>query len=300
MDRSRPYPFDRSGDWKRLAIACGVGLVFSVPLSYVQNSQLEFVVIAMLLVVAIALLARLIGNQVQEGPSILHTAVMLARDPDVFERYQHISLSLQQISWRNDPIYRDVAIERLEKLASEIRQVSEGVVLFEGTETWRLAYERLLRSRGLYLYRSVSWVTTEKYWQDEPGRHSMRLNLQLHDSEGLKIERIVIIADELWPTDEQMPSSRICQWIHEQHTHGIWIKLVRQSQLSGESDLLADIGIYGSRAVGTQTVDDQGRTIKFKLDFDIARIEEAEQGWKRLDVYAAAYGDLLDHFTIDD
>ena len=132
------------------------------------------------------------------------------------------------------------------------------------------------------------------------GVRAFRLNLELHESEQLKVERIAIIADEFWPADEPLPASRIRQWIHEQHVAGIWIKLVRQSQLAGETDLVADIGIYGTRAVGQQALDEMGRTVKFTLNFNMDQILQAEERWKRLDVYATAYGDLLDQFTIDD
>ena len=36
-------------------------------------------------------------------------------------------------------------------------------------------------------------------------------------------------------------------------------------------DLLADFGIYGDRAVGTQELDEQSRTVRFTLSFDPQR-----------------------------
>src|SRR5690606_444620 len=107
----------------------------------------------------------------------------------------------------------------------------------------------------------VAWVKTADYWQDEPGRKSMAVNFELHSGERLNIERIAIIADDLWPAGEVWPAERLRQWLHEQHVRGIWLKFVRQSALALEPDLIADIGIYGSRAVGVQTLDEQCRTV---------------------------------------
>ena len=56
---------------------------------------------------------------------------------------------------------------------------------------------------------------------------------------------IVILADDLWPTDSDLPVELLRQWIHEQSVHGIWIRLVRESALRKEPDLVCDMGIYG-------------------------------------------------------
>ncbi len=233
-------------------------------------------------------------------PTLLDTPVRLARDPEVFEQYRQLSRSLLRISWQNDPIYREVALQRLAVLTNDLEQVSRGEIIYRETETWRIVYEQLLRSDGLHQYRSVSWMTTDSYWQDGPGRQSLKLNLELHEQHRITIERIVIVKDSDWLSDMEMPAPRIRQWIHEQHVHGIWIALVRESQLANEPDLLADFGIYGIRAVGFQKVDERARTTSFLLKFDFALIEEAEARWKRLQVYATSYGELLDHFTLDE
>jgi hypothetical protein len=236
----------------------------------------------------------------ESEPSLLETPLRLARDDEVFKRYQELSRSLLRISWQNDPIYRELALQQLAATSERIRNVAQGEITFRDTEVWRLAYEQLLRSPGLYQYRSVSWMTTDSYWQDEPGRQSLKLNMELHERQQIMVERIVILKDSDWLNDRDLPAPKIRQWIHEQHVHGIWIALVRESQLQSESDLLEDFGIYGSRAVGFQRVDDHARTKSFVLKFDINAIEEAESRWKRLQVYATAYDDLLDHLPLDE
>jgi hypothetical protein len=80
----------------------------------------------------------------------------------------------------------------------------------------------------------------------------------------------------------------------QQPRYGIWIGLVRESLLENDTDLLCDIGIYGSRAVGMQTADPAGRTIRFVLDFNFPKIQEAEARWNRLAVYAVPFRELLE------
>lgn len=121
----------------------------------------------------------------------------------------------------------------------------------------------------------------------------MQLNFELTDKGTPNIERIAILPDHLWPAGERFPVEPLHHWIDEQQKRGISLRLVRQSTLAGESDLLVDLGIYGTRAVGFQELDDQGRTVRFTLSFDFPELLAAEQRWKRLSVYSTAYRNLL-------
>jgi len=232
------------------------------------------------------------------GTSRLETPFILARDADMFQRYQAVSESLLTASRNPDPIYREIALEHLDELVRRAATIADTTFVFEGTETWRIVYERLLRSPGLHLYRSVAWVKNANYWQDEPGRKSMAVNFELNDAERLNIERIAIIADELWPAGDVWPAELVRQWLHEQHAKGIWIKFVRQSALSKEPDLIADIGIYGSRALGIQELDEECGTVRFTLTFDFADVAAAEERWKRLAVYAESFAGYLDRYEM--
>jgi hypothetical protein len=233
-----------------------------------------------------------------EQSPVLETSLELAGDRDVFDRFRLLSLSLLLISRRRDPIFLEIALEHLDELVRRTATIAEGTFVFEGTETWRIVYERLLRSPGLHLYRSVAWVKNANYWQDEPGRKSMAVNFELHEGERLNIERIAIIADELWPEGDVWPAELLRQWLHEQHVSGIWVKFVRQSALAKEPDLIADIGIYGSRAFGIQELDEQCRTIRFTLTFDFSNVAAAEDRWKRLAVYAESFAGYLDRYEM--
>jgi hypothetical protein len=225
---------------------------------------------------------------------LLGLPLAIARDAEILDLYRSVGLSFRDLSANPDPIYRELALDRARQLSQEAKAVASGQIVFQGTEAWRQAYATLMRSRGLYRYRSVAYVHTPAYWQDEPGRQSMQVNFEMR-AQGLQIERIVIVADGLWPATEQTPVEPIAAWLLEQARHGIDVRLVRASRL--EADLLADFGLYGTRAIGRQDVDEQGRTVRFTLSFDFPDFLAAEARWDRLTVYAVSYEDLLDRYT---
>ena len=231
---------------------------------------------------------------------LLQTPFLLSHDRDVFGRFESLSRSLLRISQNSDPIYRRTVLERLSLLVEQCSRMADGCIEFRGTETWRIVYEQLLRSPGLHSYRSVAWIRNEQYWQSGPGRQSLRLNAELQGSQRVAIERIVILADELWPTDHDLPAERIRQWIHEQHIDRIAVGLIRESALKNEPDLLLDVGIYGSRAVGYQELDETAQTAQFVLKFDFSEVARAEDRWKRLTVYSTSYQDFLDQLPLDE
>ena len=259
----------------------------------------NFVCIVVGLLVCVLLWLTVEKQPVDEAvlnAALLEAPFRVAHDTTVFERYRRVTDSLLTVSRQSDSIYREIAVEQLDESIRQLAKIADGTFVFEGTETWRIVYERLLRSPGLHLYRSVAWVKNANYWQDEPGRKSMAVNFELHDAEQLNIERIFIIADELWPEGDVWPTEVLRQWLHEQHAHGIWIRFVRVSSLATEPDLVGDIGIYGSRALGVQELDEQCRTVRFTLTFDYGQVSAAEERWKRLDVYAESWAGYLDRF----
>ncbi|MGH7193203.1 MAG: hypothetical protein ACREJM_06655, partial [Candidatus Saccharimonadales bacterium] len=200
---------------------------------------------------------------------------------------------LTALAQHTDPILRRIALLKLASVAEQIDGLGSGRIVFALTESWRTVYEEILRSPDIKAYRSVAWVRSPKYWQDEPGRQSMRVNFEAVDR-GVLIERVVLLRDDLWPSDRKLPLADVLPWIEEQHNHGIWIALARESDLSRETDLLLDMGIYGDRAVGTQELDDTCRTLRFTLDLDPQAVQLADNKWQRLLLYARSFGDLLD------
>ncbi len=233
-------------------------------------------------------------NEPERFPAAIAQLLNLARDAEIAEVHSKLVESLEKLSQLRDPIFRQLATERLDGLVKQAQVLSEASIEYASTESWRVAYEQLLRSPGLHLYRSVAHIESVHYWRDGPGTQSTRLNLELQNSRVISVERIAIIADHLWPDDSPFPVEPIHAWLEEQHRHGIWVRLVRESQLLSEANLVTDLGIYGSRAVGIQVADSAGRTIRFVLSFDFDKVQRAEAVWSRLLVYAISYRELLD------
>lgn len=165
--------------------------------------------------------------------------------------------------------------------------------MFTGTEAWRTAYERILRSPGLGHYFSVAWLRSEDYWRDAPGRHSMQLNYDLIQL-GVRIERTLILNDFFWPPGAALPAKVICQWIEEQYKRGIVVRLVRESQIADEPELLTDFGLYGRRAVGQLDLDETCRTVRFTLDFPPQAVSLFKERWRRLILFAVSLREVLD------
>lgn len=248
--------------------------------------------LCMLLAITLKLLDCLEGNRRQ--PEMLQCLIDLSSDDGIATAHSSMAQSMRNLSSRSDPIFRELADTRLQKLTEECSLIGNGKVSFQSTESWRVAYEALLRSPGTHIYRSVAYVESAHYWQDGPGQQSTQLNMELQDQRIVAVERTAIVADHLWPMDELFPCDPLHSWLEQQHRHGILLRLVRESQLEHDTDLLSDIGIYGSRAVGIQTADPSGRTIHFVLDFNFETVQTAEMSWNRLGVYATSYSELLD------
>ncbi len=223
----------------------------------------------------------------------LAVPLSLAPDRELYAQYLAMCQALTELAGKDDPIFRQTALLKLASIVSQIESLAGGAIVFSLTESWRGVYEKLLQSKDVREYRSVAWVKTAQYWHDAPGRQSMQVNFQaVH--RGVHIERIIILHDDLWPPEQLLPSAAILPWIEEQHNHGLWVMLVRESDLTREPDLLCDMGIYGNRGVGVQELDEQSRTLRFTLDFSAEAVRLAEDRWQRIGLYAVSMRSLLD------
>jgi hypothetical protein len=223
----------------------------------------------------------------------LSVPLALAPDPDLYARYTAICRALTELARQADPVLRQIALLKLSSVAGQLGGLADGTVVFSATEGWRTVYEQLLRSPDIRQYRSIAWVRSKDYWQDQPGRQSMQVNFEAAHR-GVLIERIVILRDELWPRSQALPAAEVLPWIEEQHNHGLWLSLVREADLESEPDLLADVGIYGQRAVGMQELDERSRTVRFTMLFDPQAVQQAEERWRRLALFGTSFRSLLD------
>jgi hypothetical protein len=138
----------------------------------------------------------------QRIEAIEHLSVPLSLAPhrELYEQYLTICRVLTDLTGQNDPILRQIALLKVASIAEQIISLVNGTVVFTLTESWRAVYEQILASKDLREYRSVAWVKTPDYWQDAPGRQSMQVNFEaVH--RGVLIERVIIVADKLWPRE---------------------------------------------------------------------------------------------------
>jgi hypothetical protein len=229
-------------------------------------------------------------NQVLER---LAVPLTLAPEHDLYDQYLAFCRTLTTLSAQTDPILREIAALKLASVNAQLEPLADGAVVFAGTETWRAVYDRLLAAPDLKEYQSVAWVRSRDYWRDPPGRQSMAANFDAAHR-GVLVERIVILKDELWPRDRVLPADDVLPWLDEQNDHGLRLTLVRESDLASEPDLLADFGVYGGRACGTQELDERSRTVRFVLHFGPQSVRLAKDRWRRLAVYATPFRKLLD------
>ena len=282
---------------QKVAILCGAAsAILTAALLFTGTIKAMLLVIGLITSVAIGLLVYLTLRRVEPDfeSDTLELLFQLSKDEKVEQAQKNISKALYQASQRKDAVFQTLLETRLANITDDINQLGKGRIEFSNTESWRVFYEQLLRSPSTTMYRSVSHIETIHYWQDGAGEKSTSLNLEIHDSGKVSIERIAIVADHLWPRDEPFPERPIRRWIDQQHRYGIWIELVRESDLDADPHLIADFGIYGFRAVGRQVSDSSGRTTRFTLSFEYEDVKEAEANWERLKVFTKSYASILD------
>lgn len=200
---------------------------------------------------------------------------------------------------QTDSILRQFVMLKLANLGERLQILADGTIVFSDTPAWQSIYDQFLRSPDITKHWSVAWVKSADYWQDEMGQKNIAANFAAV-RRGVKIRRLVIIADQLWPMSDHFPKEPVLQWIDDQNNQGINLGLVRESIVRHESDLLGDMGIYGDRVVGTQELDEQSRIVRFVLSFDAAKTQAAKASWDRLKLYAVSYWTLLDQLETNE
>ncbi|QDT13400.1 hypothetical protein [Planctomycetes bacterium K23_9] len=294
----KPAQISPSQWWLPASVAIA-GCLLSVGVAWLDSRFLTLTFFGTMASLCLGLLLMRSRENRSRDPTLLETPFFLAHDAEVFKRYRAISHQMVRVSGRVEPNYRKSAMRELDVAVEKLTEIGDGKIVFQGTEAWRLVYEQLLRDPSVLVYRSVALVKNTSYWQDGAGLQSMQLNFDLIARSVVTIERTVIVTNELWPPDDELPTEMLRQWIHEQSVNGVFIRLVRKSDLLDEPELLRDIGIYGFTATGTQEFDDSDRrTSKFTLDFDFDSVRAAEANWNRLNVYATPYAEILDRFSL--
>ena len=231
---------------------------------------------------------------ISRSQPLIEKSRKLSQDCFMANRYHQIVDGIIRSQGISHELFRELAIDYLDSVGNQTEALGRGQVEFKETESWRIAYEKILSHSDVMEYRSIAWITSKAYWQDEPGQSSTELNYRLQYDKRLHIERIAILAENVWRPGDKFPDDPINQWLIEQYNHGIWIELVRETSIVDEPELLADVGIYGKIAVGKQFVDRESRTTRFVLSFDQREIETAIDQWEKLKLFSISLQKLLD------
>jgi hypothetical protein len=194
-------------------------------------------------------------------------------------------------------VFRKQALLRLHNKLAEITDLAAGKLVFTSTETWRTVYQQVLESANVRRYLSVALIRSDDYWRDAPGESSLQFNYELL-GHGFHLHRLFIIDEFFWPRAAKTPSKQLFHWILDQYHRGIEVSLIRLTDLDDEPSLVCDIGIYGDSAVGHQQTDFEGKTTRFELSFAQNALQQAEERWQQLMVYAQPLSAIIDQLPV--
>lgn len=207
------------------------------------------------------------------------------------DRIQRTLCQLEQTPFCGVPSFQAEILLRLHGMYSQLCEFAAGRIAFTSTETWRTVYEHVLDHCQLKRYFSVALIRSEDYWRDAPGQRSLEFNYRLVER-GFHLHRIFVIDEFFWTRHAATPSRDVYRPILEQHRRGIETSLVRAAALEDEPELCCDMGIYGDQAMGLQETDFQAKTMRFELRFARQDIQQAEQRWQQLLLYAQPLSEL--------
>jgi hypothetical protein len=282
--------------WEGTRCATVAACIFAVILALaIGISWYELVILTNAVLTTLVLLKLFQDRRVSDLEQSIHA---IARDADLHPSCTRIISQLARATAIGDPVHREMVLDVAGGTALSLENATLGEFVFVSNEQWRKFYSKLLTDRSLHLYRSVAIVQGQSYWNSEAGLNSTQLNLRESEAGRIRIKRIVILTSNVWPNKNELPRGQIQEWLIEQHHRGIALWLVHESEVAGEPDLLVDMGIYGSRAIGIQELNDDGGTRRFRLQFGFEHVEAAEERWQRLLVYAVKYSDFLDRYTV--
>jgi hypothetical protein len=275
-------------------VVCGLLVAISTALPDAFDEKVSHLV-QFACLAGIAYIAVVLKQFIATEDKVRALPKSLVCDSQFFEHFRLFAESLNAASHIPDPVFRTAALQQLSSLGQSLQELGTGTLTFENTESWRIIYEQILRSKIVYSYKSVAWVRDLDYWQDEPGQKSIRLNHELASRQQISMERIFILQDALWPTGTEHRDSKVTALLKENVRSKIKVFVIRESSLCNDQDLLADFGIYGSHAVGYQVLDGRHRTHRFTIQFNFDAVALAEQRWKRLLAYAIPFNENLEH-----
>lgn len=196
---------------------------------------------------------------------------------------------LAKSQWEHQ-VFREQAALRVVQMAQQLESLQRGTLEFASTETWRTVYEAVLESCENRRYLSAALIISEDYWRDRPGQVSLEFNYKLVQH-GFSVARLLVIEDFFWPRQSRLPDKHLLAWAQEQQSNGVEVAIARLSEV--EPDLRLDFGVYGEVAAGYQVTDEQGRTDRYYLRFDRPSISQAEDLWRKLELFTRPLTEVI-------
>ena len=100
-----------------------------------------------------------------------------------------------------DSALRQFVMLKLANLGERFQMLDDGTVILSDTQAWMTIYDQLMRSPDITKHWSVVWIKSADDWQDKMGQQRLAANFAAV-RRGMKIKRLVIIEDELWPKSD--------------------------------------------------------------------------------------------------
>jgi hypothetical protein len=224
----------------------------------------------------------------------LAAVLTLAPEHELFDQYMAFCRALTKLA--DNPQYaffREIALVKLASVTGQVGELAQCAATFSGEEAWLPFYERLLNSADVHECHCAAWVRSKEFVQDQRMEQIMQA---LFDAarRGVLIECIIILADSLWPKEQSLPAAEVLPWLEAQNDHGLRVRLVRESAVGLQPDLLSDFTVFGDRACGVHELDERGCVRRFVLHFNPAAVRLEKERWQRLSLLTATLRNLLD------
>lgn len=277
--------------WKQCSLIAAILLTLGAPLEGLALIAAICLIICLILLIYCSSTLKQISFAVH---ALINAPMRLAGNRRLMTIHVDIAESLVRMDKIPEPIFQEISQTKLNQIQDQLRQLAGGTVVYTNTEAWRTVYDQLLHSSNIHHYKSISWVRDISYWSHLPGANSWKTNYQLNRSGKLQIERIFILSDSAITDSRFAEPGRFWGIVNAHEESGIDCYIVEESSLPLESDLLCDIGIYGSHVCGEEIVEFEKGNTAFYLYFDLKKVTEFEERWKLL----RAYSIRLRDFTI--
>jgi len=270
--------FDLSRIRMSLLIALGLCVVLGVVFAVVDaaRSAVLLLVVGVYLSIAVSMLWHLIErcHFTEHGQDLV---AQVSTDRESLDFVRSSISSYMDSRKRKDPLYQEMFRKKVRELLRQLADASRGCIEYAGGETWRKEWQLLLGHKRGTKYLSVAWVKSPEYWSDPAGQESFAFCR----TASLDTTRIYVLRDPCHDDPE------VCRMVLDDYGSKVKVFVVLEDVVkASDEQLLADFGVYGTRAVGYQDLDDRCRTRTFKFYFDEEQCEAARERFNGLKLYA--------------